>query len=187
MVIKLGGSMMRSPQLLPWLEVARGSGAILVPGGGAFADTVRSAQKELSLTDGAAHDMAILAMLQFGMACCDLVPGLELFQELSQAKKLIADGQTPVWNPRRLAGRWRDLPHDWSVSSDTLALRLAVEAGATKLVLVKAGAVDGANGDVALLDEAFAKQSAVYGNGIEAICCGPDEHGDLAAIADRLN
>lgn len=185
-VIKLGGSMMRSPQLLPWLKAARTGGAILVTGGGDFANTVRTAQADMDLTDETAHHMAILAMLQFGMVCCDLMPEMKMFQTLQQAKELIKQKQTPVWDPQHMTSKWHDLPHDWSATADTLALRLAAAAGASRLILVKAGA-KGTNNDATLLDQAFARQHAAHGKNIKATCHGPDEHGRIAAELGSRN
>ena len=175
-VIKLGGSIMALPQLLPWLKAIRKSRAILVPGGGIFADTVRTAQEKISFADKAAHDMAILAMTQYGIMCCSLVPGLKLFSTIPDAKSIIAEGMTPVWSPRHLAAQWHDLPHNWEVSSDTLALRLAAAINASKLILVKAAPVNRNNNKEELLDKAFAEQQAAHGQNIDISIRGADEY-----------
>src|SRR5215831_4903933 len=79
MVVKLGGSVMRSPELSAWLDVIAASlrPVILVPGGGALADEVRAAQLELGFDHAAAHRMALLAMDQNAWA----VAGLLLFND----------------------------------------------------------------------------------------------------------
>jgi len=62
-VIKLGGSNASSAQLPHWLDaIERCAGhAILVPGGGPFADAVRTAQSAMGCDDRAAHRMALAA------------------------------------------------------------------------------------------------------------------------------
>ena len=69
-VVKLGGSVVRSQELPAWLDVIAASPRpiIIVPGGGAFADEVHAAQAELGFGDGAAHRMALLAMDQLAWA-----------------------------------------------------------------------------------------------------------------------
>nr|MBP9655021.1 hypothetical protein [Rhodocyclaceae bacterium] len=66
-VVKLGGSLAAAAQLPRLLhELARLPDLVIAPGGGPFADAVRRAQKERGFDDAAAHDMALLAMAQFG-------------------------------------------------------------------------------------------------------------------------
>ncbi len=67
MVVRLGGSHAFSPLLRPWLAAigAAAGRVVLVPGGGPFADTVRSAQAAMGFDDLAAHRMALLAMAQY--------------------------------------------------------------------------------------------------------------------------
>ena len=74
LVVKFGGSSASSPDLKRWvaaIEKARGP-LVVVPGGGPFADTVRLYQRQIAYDDDAAHEMAILAMEQFGCALVSL-------------------------------------------------------------------------------------------------------------------
>ena len=71
-VIKLGGSLWRNNSLPDWLSclsdgAAAGKQLCVVPGGGLFAEAVREAQQHWSFPDEAAHDMALLAMHQYGL------------------------------------------------------------------------------------------------------------------------
>ena len=64
-VVKLGGSLGAAGTLALWLAAVRehgGGRAVIAPGGGAFADAVRVAQRRDGFSDVAAHRMAILAM-----------------------------------------------------------------------------------------------------------------------------
>ena len=67
-VIKLGGSHASGPHIRDWLAAiaAEKRRIVIVPGGGPFADAVRSTQASLGFDDSAAHDMALMAMAQFG-------------------------------------------------------------------------------------------------------------------------
>jgi dihydroneopterin aldolase len=56
-IVKLGGSFAFSAHLRDWVAAIAGcaGGAVIVPGGGPFADTVRVAQAEMGFDDCAAH------------------------------------------------------------------------------------------------------------------------------------
>ena len=76
-VVKLGGSHALSPLLGRWLgAIGRAAGqVVVVPGGGPFADAVRDAQPAMGFDDDAAHDMALMAMAQYGRALTALADG----------------------------------------------------------------------------------------------------------------
>ena len=68
-VVKLGGSLARSEALRGWLAVLARAGrgrAVVVPGGGRYADAVRAEQQRWGFDDSTAHSMALLAMDQYG-------------------------------------------------------------------------------------------------------------------------
>ena len=100
-VVKLGGSYALSAELRPWLAVLRRSaGAIvLVPGGGPFADAVRTAQSVMGFDDQAAHDMALLAMVQYGRAIASIDPVFVLAQSGRDIIAELEHGRVPVWSP----------------------------------------------------------------------------------------
>ncbi len=77
LVVKLGGSVIRSPDLASWLEAIVDARApvVVVPGGGALADEVRACQASLGFGDGAAHRMALLAMDQLAWAVAGMRRG----------------------------------------------------------------------------------------------------------------
>jgi len=137
-VFKLGGSHAYAPELRTWLKAiarARGS-AVIVPGGGPFADAVRLAQKRMGFDDRAAHDMAMMAMAQFGRALTSLEPTLRLAASRAAIRRALLDKMIPVWAPERMAAA-ASLPESWELTSDSLAAWLAGEIGATRLVLIK--------------------------------------------------
>ena len=79
LVVKIGGSLWRSPLLARWIAALRAfpGPLTIVPGGGPFADAVRAAQPTMGFSDRAAHKMAVLAMEQYGLALVDKFAGLE--------------------------------------------------------------------------------------------------------------
>ncbi len=140
-VVKVGGGI--GDDALPGLcaelgELGRRHPLLVVPGGAGFADAVREADRRFGLHAETAHRMAILGMEQFGWLLSDLIPGAEHCTDLTRA----GSGRTRVLLP---AGLPLDgLPASWQVTSDSIAARVAGQAGAERLVLVKA--VDGING-----------------------------------------
>jgi 5-(aminomethyl)-3-furanmethanol phosphate kinase len=141
-VVKLGGSLAKARTLHGWLKaLARGKGrAIVVPGGGAFADTVRAEQDRLHLSDRAAHRMAILAMEQYALALRDICAEMTACASESDINDALARGSVPVWLPATMALADLEIPESWDVTSDSLAAWLARRLGAGRLILVKSTA-----------------------------------------------
>jgi len=140
-VIKVGGSLGRGaclPELGARLvELGRGHGLLVVPGGGAFADVVREHDARFGLGPSAAHWMAVLAMDQYGHLLADLMPGCVLARTLGEAQARLAGGGVAVLLPSELLRRADALPHSWSVTSDSIAAWLTGQVGARLLVLLK--------------------------------------------------
>jgi probable H4MPT-linked C1 transfer pathway protein len=151
-VVKVGGSLLaHTAELSAVLDVlARSSGALVVAGGGPFADAVRDADRRLTLSDDAAHWMAVLAMDQYAELLVSRLPGAERVTTLRDAVVAIAAGRVPVLAPSQWLRREDPLPHSWEVTSDSIAAWVAGQAGACHLVLVKPPAASGA-----LVDPAF--------------------------------
>lgn len=145
-IVKLGGSHATGPHLKDWLAaVAAEAGSIVIaPGGGPFADAVRTAQASMGYDDRAAHTMALMAMAQFGCALESLNPALRLAASRSAISRALEEGKVPVWSPEPMA-RAAGLPETWDLTSDSLAAWLAAALGAGELVLVKHGRFEGAS------------------------------------------
>lgn len=188
-VVKLGGSFAFSADLRPWIAAIAGcSGhAVIVPGGGSFADIVRAAQTQMGFDDFAAHRMALLAMEQYGCAIKSLHDALWLADSLDAIRRCLADDRVPVWLPTKMALDAAEIPQSWDVTSDSLAAWLAGKIGAERLLLVKH--IEPAHGtmraaDLAArdaVDQAFAKFLAA--SGVPAFILGPKDH---AAVGRSL-
>jgi len=143
-VIKLGGSLFRTPELRQWLELldaaSKNEVVVIVPGGGPFADEVRHAQRLHHFSDSSAHHMALLAMAQFGLLVADLAPQSHLFYYPEQSADSLAPG-IHVWLPDRQLLHRDDIPHSWDISSDSLALWLSQQLNADELVMIKRSTV----------------------------------------------
>src|SRR5262245_3506400 len=125
-VVKLGGSYAGSTELKGWLEaLAECAGhAVLVPGGGPFAEAVRAAQQSMGFDDRAAHHMALLAMEQYGCALASLGTRLVQATSLAAIRRAVGERQVPVWAPTRMVLS-AEVPCSWDVTADGLAAWLA--------------------------------------------------------------
>ncbi len=181
-VVKLGGSLARSSRLQDWLAVLAEHGAgrsIIVPGGGPFADLVRAEQARAGIRDNAAHRMAILAMEQFGFMIEGLQPELCAAATETELHGALAMARVPVWLAYPMIIRDVTLPEDWSVTSDSLALWLALHLKAEALLLVKSARLPDGPADIAslsasgALDTHFPLLARQYAGEIRWL--GPDE------------
>jgi aspartokinase-like uncharacterized kinase len=201
-VVKVGGSYahsLRLPDLVAAL--AQGAGrAVIVPGGGPFADCVRREQPRIGYDGHAAHRMALLAMAQFGMALASLA-----LREASQTKgrtmpagpqvlvpaaspraieAVRAKRNVPIWLPLDLLDGDAELPESWEMTSDSLAAWLAGKLGAARLFYLKSTDVaePASAAELAakgLLDPLAPKFLAA--GGAEVWLCGPREIAELGA------
>lgn len=139
MVVKLGGSLAFSQHLRAWISaLATCPGrVVIVPGGGPFANAVRSAQSEMGFDDHAAHHMALLAMEQYGRALISLNGLLAAADSADVIHRELVAGKVPVWMPARMALAADDVARSWDITSDSLAAWLAGRIGASRLFLVK--------------------------------------------------
>ncbi len=173
-IVKLGGSQMARAELGAWLAAIAGSAAqvLVVPGGGAFADTVRALQPRLGLDDRAAHDMALMAMGQFARALAALAP----LRYADDWAGLRAGGHA-VWSPWPMLREMPGIAQSWDVTSDSLAAWLACRLRASRLLLVKARPAE--SGDAGklvsrgLVDAAFPRFLRPFAG--EARIAGPDD------------
>lgn len=164
-VVKLGGSLLDAPELPCWLDaIARyGAGKMaVVPGGGGFADQVRSAQRRWGFNDATAHCMALLAMQQYGLMLTGLCRDLETADCPEAAHRILATGGIAVWLPPVAQLDAAGIPATWEITSDTLAAWFAGKIHAKHLALVKSAQIPAGRQTVAqavsdgIVDAAFA-------------------------------
>lgn len=139
-VVKIGGSLLGSPELARWLElfVKFSDGkVIIVPGGGLFADAVRKAQAQSNISDATAHQLAVLAMDQFGLLLAGMNPGLATASSELEIAERTWQHRGIVWLPSKMVLADETIPQNWQVTSDSLSAWLANKVGAEQLVLVK--------------------------------------------------
>jgi aspartokinase-like uncharacterized kinase len=139
-VIKLGGSMLGSAALPHWLSLLarHGNGkVVIVPGGSVFADAVRQAQGLSGTNDGLAHELALLAMDQFGLLLAGMQPGLVTAASELEIAERGWQHQTVVWLPSQMVLADSSVEQSWRVTSDSLSAWLANKLAADQLLLIK--------------------------------------------------
>ncbi len=139
-VVKLGGSLLGSPELSRWLDtlVKISDGKVLiVPGGGLFADAVRQAQDISRVSDAVAHHLALLAMDQFGLLLAGMNPGLVTASSELEIAERGWQHRGIVWLPSHMVLTDEKIPKNWQVTSDSLSAWIANKIGSEHLVLVK--------------------------------------------------
>jgi 5-(aminomethyl)-3-furanmethanol phosphate kinase len=186
-VVKIGGSFAFSEHLRNWIEALAAcvGRVVIVPGGGPFADAVRVTQTRMGFDDRAAHQMAVLAMEQYGRALASLSSILSPAASAAAIRRALAADRVPVWMPSAMVLDAEDIGQSWSVTSDSLAAWLVGRIGADKLLLVKHAKHLRGRANLkdliaaGVLDETFAqylKRSAAA-----AYIAGPSDH--EAAVA----
>jgi 5-(aminomethyl)-3-furanmethanol phosphate kinase len=132
---------MRSGELSAWLKsiesLSENSDVIIVPGGGEFADSVRSLQNIHGFDDHAAHRMALLAMCQYGYLLAGISQKLHLVENIELLLSSLGKNMPLLWLPTSLIEDDSEICASWNFTSDSIALWLATKLLATKLVLVK--------------------------------------------------
>ena len=189
-VVKLGGSVVRSPELPAWLDAIADAQVpiVVVPGGGALADEVRACQSGLGFGDAAAHRMALLAMDQLAWAIAGLRQGFTVGATEAELRDALERDSVAVWAPyASIAGR-TDIEESWRLTSDSLALWLSSRLGAARCYLIKSIARPKAPRLSArqlardgVVDEAFADMLAETGT--PTILLGRGDHESFMASA----
>ena len=140
-VVKVGGSLYDHPGLGPglwaYLETLAAP-ALLVPGGGPFADAVRSLDAVHGLGDESAHWLA-LRSLDTAAAFLQRLLGPVLSHPVTEPPPATGDHpwQHLLLEARSFCFHDAELPHSWDVTSDSIAAAAAVAFGEARLVLLK--------------------------------------------------
>ena len=108
---------------------------IVIPGGGSFANFVRSLDDALQIGDDLAHWIAIYSMNYNGIILNGKYPNLETIEELKtfqNAKQMFC-----IFLPYSFLREDDPLPHNWDVTSDSIALYVANKLKLKQCFLIK--------------------------------------------------
>jgi dihydroneopterin aldolase len=182
-VVKLGGSTAEGGELRTWIAALASAALplVVVPGGGPFAELVRTEQKRMGFSDEAAHAMAILAMDALGCVILDREARMAPARSLDEVARVLGEGKIPVWLPSSMTIGASDIPASWDITSDSLAAWLAGQLGAEALLLVKQTQAFSAEDSITdlvergIVDAAF---TAMLPGGIGLYLAGPADAAD---------
>jgi aspartokinase-like uncharacterized kinase len=183
-VVKVGGALLAHGRhfdavLATIGDVARDRRLLVVPGGGPFADAVRSVDRRIALSDDAAHWMAVLAIDQYAHLLADRLGNAIVVADRPSIGAALDGKSLPVLAPFRWLRDRDPLPHSWNVTSDSIAAWVAGEVGAPRLVLVKPpGALRAATD---LVDAGFSNTLPL---GLEVLILGAEQREELRRALD---
>jgi aspartokinase-like uncharacterized kinase len=145
-VVKVGGSLLDlsdlPERLRHFLDSLPTTRVILVVGGGPAADLVRHRDRHDDLDADKSHWLAVRAMSFNSFLIEALLPNSAVISSLAQCEVVWADGRIPILDPHTFLVADETLgsaalPHRWTVTSDTIAARIARACQAEELVLLK--------------------------------------------------
>ena len=142
-VFKLGGKILEDyknlegtiSQLKKLYEDNTFQKIIIIPGGGSYANFIRSIDKNLVLGDDLAHWMAIFSMDYNGKELNRKFPDFECiddFKNIQSAKRIFC-----IFLPYNYLRKKDELPHNWNVTSDSIAIYLANKLNLDECYLIK--------------------------------------------------
>ena len=108
---------------------------IIIPGGGSYANFIRSIDKNLVLGDDLTHWMAIFSMNYNGKELNKKFPDLECvddFEKIQSAKRIFC-----IFLPYNYLRKKDELPHSWEVTSDSIAIYIANKLNLNECYLIK--------------------------------------------------
>jgi aspartokinase-like uncharacterized kinase len=141
-VVKVGGSLYDLPnlgaRLRDWLrEQLPDRRVLLVPGGGPTVEAIRQLDRTHELGEEFAHWLALRTLSLNARFLAALVPSAAILEDAAQwpqGNLAILDVHAFAQADESRPGR---LPHQWTVTSDAFAARIALVYGARQLVLLK--------------------------------------------------
>src|SRR5204862_2202067 len=146
---------------------------VIVPGGGPFADAVRTMFRRIKIGDDAAHWMAVLGMDQYAHVLAARLPEAALVDGDGGIAAALQANRLPVLAPYRWLRAADPLPHSWEVTSDSIAAWLAGQLRARRVVLIKpAHALDAKT----IVDSYFLR---TLPHGVEHLIVTADDLGQL--------
>ncbi len=170
-VVKLGGSLYDlldlGERVTALLACYTDHRFLIFPGGGDAADLVRQWQPRFGWTDAVAHDVAIAALDFNAVMLANILPRGCMIRDRNEAVQAWQCGASPVLAPAYFLREAEQLhpttvlPHNWEVTSDSLAAWTALHWPAAELWLCKS--VPCPPGDAVMTGDVDPQFSAVAG------------------------
>jgi aspartokinase-like uncharacterized kinase len=151
--MKLGGSLLDfeglQAALREWLVLQPVAANVLIAGGGPLVEAIRDLDRRFGLGEEAAHWLSIRAMGVTARLATALWPEFKLVTVWASLREAIGSSPMPVvFDAEEFLRRHEPqepgvvLPRSWSVTSDSIAARIAEALPAGELVLLKSSLPD---------------------------------------------
>lgn len=145
--MKIGGSLLEYPEKLKLLcsnlvDLSNDFNLVIIPGGGIFAETVRDIYTRFTITEDTAHQMAVLAMNQYGLFLKNLIgDDSQIIEKVDELNNCFKNKRIAIFQVSKIIESDNYLPKLWSVTSDSIAAYITQIIRAKNLILIKV--VDG--------------------------------------------
>jgi len=150
-VVKVGGSLLATAEfprrLHAWLgermAARRNTHFVIVAGGGKWVDAIRALDAHTPLGDERAHWICVDVMDVTAGLVSAMLPELYTVDSFGELERRVREPGVTLLKPSEFVARIEPtrvgtrLPANWSVTSDSIAARLAIVLGADELVLLK--------------------------------------------------
>lgn len=141
LVVKVGGSLLAwdelPDRLRALLHSRRVERPIIVVGGGAIVDCIRELDSVYRLGEVRAHQLAMRGLELTAHVLADLIAELQLVDDTESLETAWERGRFPLLNIGRILAADQSVDQNWSVTSDSLAARIAARLQARELLLLK--------------------------------------------------
>ncbi len=110
---------------------------IIIPGGGSYANLIRSMDKKMDFDEDLSHWMAIYAMNTQGTKIINKFPEIEGINNIKPTKKSVNETKIFLFLPYEFLKQNDELPHSWDVTSDSITIFMANKIGLKECYLIK--------------------------------------------------
>lgn len=144
-VVRIGGSLLTWDGFVPaftqWMSRLPPARNVLIAGGGPWVELIRQAAGRFDIADAEAHLLCLQAMsltssLVGELLACPVITSYGPLHDATNSDRcMIFDARDSILDED--TSRQRPLPSSWSVTSDSIAARVAWRLKAAELVLLK--------------------------------------------------
>ena len=133
-VVKIGGSLFPN-YAIELAQCLKGTGSLIVLGGGEFANLIRKYDEEMNFSEEANHWTAIGCMDIIAKLVNDKVESARLAYTIEEANRVSDDGFTPIFVVSDFLKSEDPFECSWDVTSDSIAAYIAHLLNANLLIV----------------------------------------------------
>ena len=137
-VIKFGGSLQSTDYIKKWInaiKLNRDTSFLIIFGGGSYANSIRLEQKIKKYDDLKAHKLAIKGMAYFTQDILDEYNDFTVINSVRNLQKNYKSRKLLIWMPSHEEVCNFNLPNNWDVTSDSIALAISKSINSPLLVI----------------------------------------------------